>query len=307
MKSTHLALLLVTFALTPACSGGDNNTTDGGNGNDSGNGSDAANGNDSASGGDSGGDSGAVQKANFGSVTFSHTQTKTGTTTTDTYVASAAFFATPDGGTTGGGGCSGTQSGSCCYVPPSQADGGTGGTATAVSAGGITVKDGSNTVATMSPNGTTYTAVTNPPTSSLTWNAGDGLAVTAAGDTVHAFSGTVNAVALFAGVTPALSYLTPTAIPRSSDFTVTWTAGTGGVTVLLSALKNVTQNDGVITCTSSTDTGTMTVPHALLGNLSANDTGTITLARTISADASPDNADVTLQSVTSTGGSVTFQ
>ena len=302
MKSMKLALVLGMIACAAACSGDDKNNSDGG-GNDSGNGGDGTNGNDSGNGGDSGG---GPSKPNAGTVSFSHTQTKTGNTTTDAYTASAAFVAVPDGGTSGGGGCSGTQSGSCCFIPPSQADAGTGGGATAVSAGGITAKDGSNTIATMSPNGTTYTAVTNPPTSSLTWNAGDSISVNAAGDTVHAFSGSVNAVALFAGVTPALSFLTPTQIPRSSDFTITWTGGTGAIEVILTAQK-LTQNDGVITCSASSDSGTMTVPHDLLGNLNANDTGTITLVRTISADASPDNATVTLQTTTSESGTVSYQ
>lgn len=303
MKSINLALVIVVLALTPACSGdGNNNNTDGGN--DSG-GGDATNGNDSGNAGDSGGDSAAPLKANLGSVIFSHSQTKTGNTTSDSYVASASFVATPDAGTSGGG-CVGTQSGSCCYVPPSQADAGTTGGGTPVSAGGITVKDGQTTIATMSPNGTTYTAVSNPPTTALTWNAGDSLDVTAAGDTVHAFSGSVASVALFAGVTPALSILAPIAIPRSSDFTITWTAATGSIGVAMSATKGVSP-DGVITCSSSSDTGTMTVPKALLQNFSAGDTGYVSMSRIISAAASNDNATITLASTTAASGSATFQ
>ncbi|HEY1956068.1 MAG TPA: hypothetical protein VGH28_10650 [Polyangiaceae bacterium] len=303
MKSFNLALVVVMLAVAPACGGDDQNGSDGGNGNDTG--SDSPSANDSG-GNDSGTDGSAVQKANYGSVIFSHTQTKTGQTTSDAYTAIAGFFATPDGGAGGGGGCAGTQSGSCCFVPPSQADGGTTGSATAVSAGGITAKDGSATIATLTPTGTSYAPVADPPTSSLTWNAGDMISVTAAGDTVHAFNGSVAAVALFAGVTPALSPLQQTVIPRSSDFTLTWTAGTGAITVTVSALK-VASSEGVITCSASSDTGTMVVPHDLLQNFSAGDTGYVTLGRTISADASSDNATVTLETGTSMGGSAAFQ
>lgn len=288
MKSIHLALVLPLFAF--ACSGDDKNTTDGGGGNDS------STGNDSG-----GGDSGQPTKANAGYVFFSQTKTQNA----DTFSASAAFFVTPDAGTTGGG-CSGQQVGSCCYVAPgSGGDAGTT-TPTAVSAGAITIKDGTTTLTTMTPSGTSYTAVTNPPTSALTWNAGDSLAVSAPGDTVHAFSGNVSAAALFVGVAPALSLITPVVVPRSSDFTVTWTSASGSIQLIAAAIKG-TSSDGVITCSSATDTGTMTVPSSLLQKFTAADTGVITLSRTISADASSDNATVTLSSSTSASGTATFQ
>ena len=300
MKSTNLVLSFTMLALAWAC-GGDDKTGNDGGGNDSGNGNDSTSGPDTggndSGGGDSGGDSGPKpQKANFGSVSFSETKVQNQTT----YTASAAFFATPDGGTSSQGGCTGTKVGSCCYTPPS--DGGTTGpTPTPVSAGGITIKDGTTTIGTMSPNGTTYPTLTSGTTSTLKWTDGDKLDVSAAGDTVHAFSGSVTTVSLLAGVQPALSFTQPTVISKSQNFTISWTSGTGAVALTLTQ----TAAQGVITCESATDTGTFTVDKSLLANFTAV-AGAISLTRSNTADASPDNADVTLSSSTSTSGTTTY-
>ncbi len=293
LKIIHLTLVLSAFAC--ACGGDSNNGNDGG-GNDSSTGNDGSGG-DSSPGNDSSTDSGPKpSKANFGSVSFS--ETKTGQTTT--YTATAAFFATPDGGASTSGSCTGTQAGSCCYTPPS--DGGTTGpTPTAVSAGGITIKDGASTIGTMSPSGTTYTPLNSTTTSSLRWNDGDSLNVSAAGDTVHAFNGNVTTVAAFANVSPALSFVPGTTISKSQNFTITWTAGTGSVALVLAQ----TTGAGVITCSATTDPGTMTVDKSLLANFTGL-TGTISLSRSITADASPDNADVSLVSSTATSGATTY-
>ncbi len=286
--------LIFATALLLACGGDDSTNTDGGK--------DASTG-DSGGNTDGGGtDGGGTSKAYFGSVNFSESKTQS----TTTYVASAGFYATPDGGTAAGG-CTGTKSGSCCYTPATGAsDAGTPPAPTPVSAGGITVKDGTSTIATMTPTGTTYTPITNQPTTTLTWVDGDSLDISAAGDTVHAFSGSVTAATLFAAVTPALSFTTPTNVPRASDFTVTWTAKTGSILLTMSALK-VAVSDGTISCTASSDTGTITVPHDLMANFTAADTGVVTLSRTSSGAAAPDNAAITLNSSTSTGGTVLFQ
>ncbi len=288
MKSIHYGMAL-SFLASIACSSGDQTTTDGG--------SDSSSGSDSATGSDTG----TSSKPNVGFVTFS--QTKTGTT--DTFSAAAAFLALGDAGTIGPA-CSGMQSGSCCYTPPSSgSDAGTTSTGTAIGAGAVTIKDGTTTLATMTPSGTSYTPVSNPPTSALTWNSGDSLAVSAAGDAVHAFNGAVTAVGTLLGVSPALSFTTPVVVSRAADFNVTWTSATGRIQLTLVALKG-TSADGSITCSSTTDTGTMSVPSALLQKFSAADTGIISLSRTISSDASPDNATVTLSSSTSTSGTATF-
>ena len=297
MKSKTLIFSFTMLTLVWACGGDDNAQTDAGNdvqnGNDTGTGSDTGSGNDTGTGNDSGP---KPQKANFGTVSFTESKVQNQTT----YTASAAFFATPDAGTSSQGGCTGTQVGACCYTPPP--DGGTTGpTPTAVSAGGITIKDGNTTIGTMTPSGTTYTALSSTTTNTLKWTDGDVLNVSAAGDTVHAFSGNVTTVALLAGVTPALSFAPGTTISKSQNFTITWTAGTGAVS--LSLLQ--TAQLGVISCSSATDSGTFTIDKSLLANFTAL-TGTISLTRTIAADASPDNADVTLGSSTSATGSTAY-
>ncbi len=290
-------MIVACVGLSVACGSGDNNGSDGGNDATA---NDSSNPNDSGNPGDSGNkDTGAPSKANYGSVSFSESVSGN----TDSYTATAGFYETPDSGASSGG-CAGTQSGNCCYVPPS--DGGTGTTtATAVGAGGITLKDGTTTIGTMTPTGATYTALTSVTTNTLKWQPGDTLNVSAAGDTVHPFSGNVAAAALFEAVNPALSLITPITITRSSDFTITWTAGTGAINLSLSALK-VATSDGLLTCSSSTDTGTMTIPTALRLYFSASDAAVVRSSRVLSADASPDNATVTLESSTSVSGSAKF-
>jgi len=300
LKSKSLIFTCTMLGLAWACGGDDKTGNDAGN--DSGNGGDSTTGPDSSGndsgGGDSATDSGPKpQKANFGSVSFGETKANNATT----YTASAAFYATPDGGVvTPPSNCT-TTVGSCCYIAPP--DGGTTGpTPTAVSAGGITLKDGNTTIGTMTPNGTTYTALNSTTTNTLKWTDGDTIDVSAAGDTVHAFSGGVVTVALLAGVQPALSFVPGTTISKSQNFTISWTAGTGEVSLLL-AQGSI--SGGSISCSAKTDPGTFTIDKSLLANFTSL-TGTITLSRTNSADASPDNADVTLNSSTSTSGSTNY-
>lgn len=279
-----------------AACGGDSSTTDGGSDGSANN--DGTVGNDGSAG--DGGSEAAPPKQYTGSVNLSETAGGN----INVFSASAAFEDTPDSGTSSSG-CLGTQSGSCCYVPPGT-DAGTPPTPVFVGAGAITIKDGTTSIGTMTPTGTTYTAITNPPTTALTWAAGDTLAISGAGDTVHAFSGSVDAVAEFAAVSPALSQVVPTTINRSADFTITWTAKTGSISLTLAATKGLTTPDGTITCTASSDTGTITVPHALLGNFTAADGGQILLGRTASGDASVDNASITIFSSTGANGKATF-
>jgi hypothetical protein len=302
LKTKSILALVGVVTVSLACSSGDNNASDGGT-NDGTTNNDSSNPNDSGNPGDSGNpDSSTPSKPNYGSVFLSETAFGN----SDTYTGSAGFYAIGDGGSGPSSGCAGTQSGSCCYLPPASADAGTGPTPTAVSAGAITIKDGTTSIGTLTPNGTTYTAVTNPPTTAFTWVPGDTLAISAAGDTVAAFSGSVTAVDLFAGVNPTLSEITATNINRSSDFTISWTAKTGSIVVSLSATKGLSTPDGSISCTAASDTGTMTVPAALLGNFTANDGGQISLTRESTDDASNATATITLYAETSSAGKVSF-
>ncbi len=229
---------------------------------------------------------------------------------------SGYFIGTPGGGASTG---SASPGGMCSYTPPPPpSDGGlpvtgTGSTTVAVSAGAITVKDGTATVATLpfvdaGPGAVNTYLATTSTSPGLTWDAGDTLAVAAAGDVVSAFTANINTGADFAGVTPALSYTTPIVIPRNADFTVTWTPGSGDTVELQLSATNGTADDGSIDCTVPDSDGTITVPSALLGNFTANDKGSALLVRSWANTATGANVTVYLSAVSpGPGGSVTFQ
>jgi hypothetical protein len=174
------------------------------------------------------------------------------------------------------------SAGQCCYLRDDQA-----GVVATASAGAITISSGSSTLATMTPAGATYAAVTNPPTTSLTWSGEANVQLDIAGDVVHAFQPQVTAAPAPTNVNPALSPSAPVAIARDSDFNIFWAQGGGGVTLALTA-----SSGGHIHCFTTSDAGVMTVSQALLQNFRAGDTGMITLTRTYSSVGSPDNADV---------------
>jgi hypothetical protein len=261
---------------------------------------------DAAGGGDGEG-GGIFSKAYFGSVTAGELP---GTKTT--YTITADFIASLDGGGAGDGGipCAGTQSGSCCYTPPASAsDAGVsdGGAAlTTASAGALLVKDGTTSIANISPGTNNVYSIASTNNPSVTWKPGDTLAVSAAGATVEAFSGNLMTASEFAGVTPVLS-TTATTIPIASNLTVSWTQGNGsGVTVFLAALKG-TKDDGAITCAAPDSAGTISVPSALLGKFTTGDTGLMTLRRTTTTQVNAPNATVEMIGGTSAGGLVKYQ
>ena len=198
---------------------------------------------------------------------------------------SADFYATPDGGVATAG-CSGMQSGSCCYSGPP--DGGAFPPGpTYVSAGAITVKDGSSTIATMMPDtSNTYTAP------NATWTGGDMLSFTATGATIDAFTATVQTPAFPAGVQPVISDTSMLTVPQSSDFTVTWTGGTASA---VDDLFVTAVGGGSIRCYDVPDTsGKITVSSTLLANMTKGATLSITLYRFVITTASAPNATVTV-------------
>jgi len=207
----------------------------------------------------------------------------------------AGFLATPDAGAAST--CKGTQSGNCCYMPSGS---GTGNTVTYVSAGDIVVKDGNIAIATMSPSTQggvmDVYATSSQQDSTYKWAGGDTLSFTAAGGTVNAFSGTVVAPGLMQNITPALSTTTPTMVSASSDFTVTWTpAGTSGAasSIFVGATKNSTP-DGSISCNGMDSAGTITVPQALLANMTSGDGLQIVLTRLVSSTLTAGNVKVAI-------------
>jgi hypothetical protein len=205
----------------------------------------------------------------------------------------------------------GMSSGSCCYIPPAAAsDAGTtdgGATAMAQSAGTILIKDGTANVAALNPlpNGGGYGVTSGANNPSVKWTPGDMLSISAAGGTVQAFSGSLTTVDDFAGVTPTLS-TTATTISLGGDLAVSWTAGNGTtVAVTLIAFKGKA-GDGLITCQVS-DTGSTSVPGALLAKFTTGDTGAMSINRTNVTKITGPNASVELVGTTTSSGVVKYQ
>jgi hypothetical protein len=238
-------------------------------------------------------------------------------TTAGVFDIAGSFIATPDAsGTANMCPGSGVMSGSCCYEPPAAAsDAGTAdagatdaGTVAVFSAGTITIKDGTSTLANLMPgtNGA-YGITSGAMNPTVKWTAGDTLSVSAAGATVDAFTGSLVTVVDLAGVTPALSLKTATTVPLASPLVVSWTAGTATtVRVTLIAAKG-TAGDGIISCSVDDSAGTVTVPTALLSKLATGDTGVLSLTRQEVNTATGNNVTVQLLSSTSATGIVKFQ
>lgn len=187
------------------------------------------------------------------------------------------------------------QVGSRCYWLPT--DGGASGQSTSIAAGTITLKY-VKTIGTLTPNGTTYPQLSSVTTPSLQWLAGDLVDVSASGDSVHAFGGNVTTATLFANVSPPLDQ--SASVSRAQNFTLSWTAATGAID-----LEATSANAGYVTCHTPSDSGSITIDASLLTGF-ANGPGSIVITRTTTADVSPDNARVALQSETQTSGLVQY-
>ena len=168
----------------------------------------------------------------------------------------------PDGGSPQ---CTGTMMGSCCYStsPPATA---------MVSAGTVTVDDGTTTIATLtSPD---YLA-SSSETATFTWAPGDTLKVSATGAAFDAFSVKVKAPALLVVTQP--SFTGPLAVPLNADYVVTWTPSAETCSQVELGLSQGTGMPS-ISCVADDSDGKITVPKALLGKLTAT-TGTAAIQR----------------------------
>lgn len=287
-------------ALVAACSSSSNHG--GGGGGDGG----------SSSGGDGGGDAKTGDGGgSSGGAAYSGTMAAD-ETTAGVFNIAGEFIATPDASATANT-CPGmgVTSGSCCYEPPivaSDAGAADAGTVALVSAGTITFKDGTSTLANMNPgtNGA-YGITSGASNPTVKWTQGDTLAVSAAGATVDAFTGNLVTVVDLAGVTPVLSLKTATTVPITSPLVVSWTPGTATtVRVTLIAAKG-TVEDGSISCSVNDSAGTVTVPTAFLSKLTTGDTGVISLTRQAVSQATGNNVSVQLVSASTTTGIAKFQ
>lgn len=310
MKPWILAVAgtLTSIAAAAACSSSSGNGTPGGG--DGGSSSGGGEGGSGSGGGEGGGSSSGGALPYFGTLTAAKTSAAT-----PVYTLSGGFIAvgdaspaTADASATAN--CTGTVSGSCCFTPPGTAsDAGVadGGSVSLVSAGTITVDDGTTAIAALNPGTNEGYGIASTNNPSVKWQPGDTLSFSAAGATVQSFKGSVVAVQDFAGVTPALSYTTPSTVPIKSDFVVTWTAGNGStVRLFVDALKGTAQQ-GAITCDAPDSAGSVTVPAALLGHLATGDTGVATLTRGTTSTVKGGNAQVSILSSVTTGGSLKFQ
>ena len=185
----------------------------------------------------------------------------------------------------------------------------------------LTSADGASTLATLLPSTPTSTTTTiglqtygawdlgrwgavvpgcYAPVGSQPWNPGDALRVSATGNQVHAFSGTLQTGSLFSGVTPSIGSA-PLVIDHSQNFEVSWTPeGRDNESVLL-RLGSVPD---FCYCTVPDSAAKVIVDSSLL---SPGGTSTITLERLVISTASSDNATITLIGAVELSGEVTFQ
>jgi len=185
----------------------------------------------------------------------------------------------------------------------------------------LTSADGASTLATLLPSTPTSTTTTigpqmygtwdlgrwgavvpgcYAPVGSQPWNPGDALRVSATGNQVHAFSGTLQTGSLLSGVTPSIGSA-PLVIDHSQNFEVSWTPeGRENESVLL----RLGAAPDVCYCTVPDSAAKVTVDSSLL---SPGGTSTISLERLVISTASSDNATITLIGAVELSGEVAFQ
>jgi hypothetical protein len=177
------------------------------------------------------------------------------------------------------GGCSGMMMGACCLETTA------GAVPMAATAGTITVSDGAKTLGTLTPPG--Y-ATTSTATSTFTWTPGTALKIASSGGTIDAFSASIVAPGLLAGVTPSFSGNID--VPLKSDLVVSWTASPRACSEISFGLS---QGAGMphIGCVVSDSAGSLAVPAALLGMLTAT-SGTAVIERVEGKHVLAANADI---------------
>lgn len=130
----------------------------------------------------------------------------------------------------------------------------------------------------------------DPPASTLMWNPGDTLGVSAAGDTIDAFSASVVAPNAPGGLSPALGATgTQITMSKSQDWTIAWTPGAQSGAHVLAVLSWSTAAE--IKCVVGDATGTLSIPAGLLGNITV-DGAELTLGRAVISYAPSTNATV---------------
>jgi hypothetical protein len=226
-----------------------------------------------------------------------------------TYDAVADFGAP---GAFGIGACAGAsnESGDCCCVPSEGLPAGS------PDAAIITIRSegGASTLTTLSPSATAKYGLSDlggatPPgdyssVDSQSWNPGDVLSVSATGDEVHPFSGTLQTGVLLSGVTPAIGP-GPVIVDRGKDLEVAWTPEGGGshATVLL----ELDQAPLSCYCTALDSAAKVTMSSTLVALFETTVGGSIQLERLLTSKASCDNATIDLIGEVAQTADVTFQ
>jgi hypothetical protein len=186
----------------------------------------------------------------------------------------------------------------CCYAPTTPPRG-----ASSVSAGNIQVDPGGGMPVLSLVGSAQYGYALQSPT---LWVPGDVLRVTAAGQTVQSFSGSLQTVAPLEGVVPAMGTgpAPATEIDRMQDFSVQWTPGSvAGAEV---GLWFDTSGSWIIACTAADAAGKLQVPSDLLQNVLAGDSAIVNLDRFSTTVVTTNNATVTLEGVAGISTGATF-
>ncbi|MHB1845450.1 MAG: hypothetical protein ACYCWW_11520 [Deltaproteobacteria bacterium] len=203
------------------------------------------------------------------------------------------------------GSCPGTMQDGCCVYAQPQIDIPAGGVEpVTVSAGTLTIVDGSQPIGSFEFASFGYVPLSSAVSPTLFWKSGDGLGVAASGGVVTPFSGSVVAPPPFEGVSPALSPSGQLLILLASDLTVTWSPpplASGEVTAELFDVAGF-----YVDCAAQDSAGSLTFPASTFGGIASGDTGTLTLTRTATAAVAASNATVTLTAEATAVGNVSF-
>ncbi len=241
-------------------------------------------------------------RPNHGTVTFFHYRPSYAGGS-QSFQAVAAFFRFPAEGAR----CArGTTVGSCCYTPQHPADDAgaapavdsDAGAWTPISAGAVALTRGTSPMGALAVDATDrYPSLVSKTAAALSWSAGDTLSVAALGTAhgIHKFSGSVKAVAVFAGVTPPVDRHLPPL--TGGDLVVSWIPDhLPGEAVYLTINDPSGHTQAYLSCAVADSVGSVTAPHALLAHFTPGDRAFVQLRRVLESTVVVDNATIAIES-----------